>query len=211
MKFIKTDDGSYTGWNDQYEEHYHSTTGALEEALRKYFEPLQLQDGAQILDFCFGLGYNSAVAMKNCRDLNITALELDKNIVDAIKLLDYPVEYENTFNYLKLLSSELSVIDNHGNRLDLIIGDATEEIKILKDASMDYVFFDPFSPGKQPEMWSEEVFRNIFRILKTGGKLATYSCAGRVRRNMKAVGFIVVDGPRVGRRSPSTIAIKEDN
>ena len=34
--------------------------------------------------------------------------------------------------------------------------------------------------------------------------LATYSCAGIVRRNLKEVGFKVKDGPIVGRWAPGT-------
>ena len=45
--------------------------------------------------------------------------------------------------------------------------------------------------------------------MKKESKLATYSCAGQVRRNLKEVGFKIKDGPCVGRRAPSTIAIKK--
>ena len=45
--------------------------------------------------------------------------------------------------------------------------------------------------------------------MKSGARLATYSCAGKVRRALTEVGFEVIDGPIVGRRSPSTIAIKK--
>ena len=58
------------------------------------------------------------------------------------------------------------------------------------------------------EMWTEELFKEVYRVMKKNGKLSTYSCARVVRDNMKKAGFIVKDGPIVGRRSPSTIAIK---
>ena len=57
-------------------------------------------------------------------------------------------------------------------------------------------------------MWSEEIFQKIYNKMKSEAKLSTYSCAGRVRKNMISAGFKVIDGPVVGRRSPATIAIK---
>ena len=41
------------------------------------------------------------------------------------------------------------------------------------------------------------------------GILTTYSCARQVRENLKKAGFIVKDGPCVGRRAPATIALKD--
>ena len=73
----------------------------------------------------------------------------------------------------------------------------------------DAVFFDPFSPKKVPDMWEKEFFKDIFDAMKNNSILATYSCARVVRDNLKAVGFKVEDGPKIGRRSPSTLAIKE--
>jgi tRNA U34 5-methylaminomethyl-2-thiouridine-forming methyltransferase MnmC len=75
----------------------------------------------------------------------------------------------------------------------------------------DFVFFDPFSPKKCPELWTEEVFGDVFRIMKFDGMLATYSCARKVRDAMKSVGFEVKDGPKVKRWAPSTLAFKNES
>ena len=53
------------------------------------------------------------------------------------------------------------------------------------------------------------LFSDIYSLMKKESKLATYSCAGQVRRNLKEVGFEIKDGPCVGRRAPSTIGIKK--
>jgi tRNA U34 5-methylaminomethyl-2-thiouridine-forming methyltransferase MnmC len=44
--------------------------------------------------------------------------------------------------------------------------------------------------------------------MKEGAKLSTYSYARWIRNNLKNAGFEVLDGPILGRRSPSTIALK---
>jgi tRNA U34 5-methylaminomethyl-2-thiouridine-forming methyltransferase MnmC len=43
--------------------------------------------------------------------------------------------------------------------------------------------------------------------MKKGAMMSTYSCARIVRDNLKNAGFEVKNGPIIGRRSPSTIAI----
>jgi tRNA U34 5-methylaminomethyl-2-thiouridine-forming methyltransferase MnmC len=43
--------------------------------------------------------------------------------------------------------------------------------------------------------------------MEKGAILATYSCAGQVKRNLKEAGFEIKDGPVVGRRAPGTIAV----
>ena len=61
----------------------------------------------------------------------------------------------------------------------------------------DVVYFDAFSPDAQPELWSEEVFLNIYQLMKEGGVLTTYCAKGDVRRAMLAAGFRVekLQGP----------------
>jgi tRNA U34 5-methylaminomethyl-2-thiouridine-forming methyltransferase MnmC len=53
------------------------------------------------------------------------------------------------------------------------------------------VFFDAFSPEKQPEMWSEEQFRKIYNHCNDSAVLTTYCAKGIVRRAMQVVGFAV--------------------
>ena len=61
----------------------------------------------------------------------------------------------------------------------------------------DVVFFDAFSPDAQPELWTEEVFRNVYGLMKEGGVMTTYCAKGDVRRAMLEAGFKVekLQGP----------------
>ncbi len=63
--------------------------------------------------------------------------------------------------------------------------------------SFDVVFFDAFSPDAQPELWTEEVFKNLYALMKEGGVMTTYCAKGDVRRAMLAAGFKVekLQGP----------------
>lgn len=208
MKFIKTQDGSYTVFNETADEHYHSISGALEEAFEKHVNAIGVEDGFHILDFCFGLGYNSIAAIKNHNNLKIIGLENDLEIVKALKNLKVPEEIQTELDAFRDISEKLEITDLNNNTIRLIIGDALRTIDELPNDYFDRVFFDPFSPQKQPEMWSEEIFQKVFNKMKSGGKLSTYSCAKWIRNNMQNAGFKVFDGPVVGRKSPATIGVK---
>ena len=208
MKFIKTKDSSFTVFNERYQEHYHTLSGAMEEAFEKHVNAISVEDGFHILDFCFGLGYNSIAAIKGHKNLNIVGLENDIEIIKAIKNLTVPKEIEKEFSAFRNLAKKNEITDENNNTIKLILGNAVHTIEQLPEDLYDRVFFDPFSPQKQPEMWSKEVFKKVFAVMKPGAKLSTYSCAKTVRQNMIAAGFNVLDGPAIGRKSPATIAKK---
>jgi tRNA U34 5-methylaminomethyl-2-thiouridine-forming methyltransferase MnmC len=208
MKLVKTQDGSFTVFNEAANEHYHSISGALEEAFEKHVNAIGVEGGFCILDFCFGLGYNSIAATKNHNNLHIIGLENDIEIVKTIQTLEVPEEIKTEFDAFRNLAEKMEITDSNNNTIKLIIGDALQTISYFPGNFFDRVFFDPFSPSKQPEMWSEEIFQKVFSKMKSGGKLSTYSCAKWIRANMKSAGFTVIDGPRVGRKSPATIGVK---
>ncbi len=208
MRFVKTNDGSVTAYNEEHHDHYHSLSGAMEEAFEKHVHPLGLRDGMHILDFCFGLGYNSIAACSEASNLRITGLEIDEEIVAAIARMPVPPQLDAAYAPFRHLATTRSATDTKNNRITLLLGDARKTVLHLPPLSFDRVYFDAFAPQKQPELWTVEVFAAVWSTMKPGGLLSTYSCAKWVRANMVAVGFEVRDGPRIGRRSPATIAEK---
>ena len=203
MKLVQTKDKSYTFFNEEYQEIYHSQTGALEEAQQKYIEPLGVKDNQVILDICFGLGYNTFAAIENAKHLKIIALEKDPKVLEDLQTLDI----KGNYNIIKKVAKDYYYKDDN-YEIKLILGPAEETIKKVKE-KFDIVFLDPFAPRNNPELWTEEFFKEIYSRMKKGAKLATYSCARKIRDNLKSAGFKVINGPNVGRRGPSTNAIKE--
>lgn len=201
MQLIKTKDNSNTFYSEEYKEYFHSLTGAFEEALKKYTLATKLKDREKILDICFGLGYNTFVAVKNFKNLKITALEKNENVLKELQEL----EIEN-FDFIKKTAKEHYYKDERCE-IRLIVGDATKTIDSVYE-NFDVVFHDPFSVRVNPELWTEEFFKKVFERMNKGGRLATYSCARVVRDNLKKAGFLVYDIEPVGRRGPSTLALK---
>ena len=96
---ILTKDGSYSLRSVFFQENFHSLLGALEETKVKFTAPSDLQrfkgKSLNVLDICFGLGYNSASLLneliKQKSYLNLYALEIDK------KPLEYSLSNESFF------------------------------------------------------------------------------------------------------------------
>lgn len=204
MERIITSDGSVTLYSKEYREYYHTKSGAIEEAFEKYVKPCNLKPGAVILDIGFGLGYNILAAMYSVKKIRIISLEKDENVLKEVQNINVPGNLETDYGIVKKAAKNLHYKDDDVE-IEIVLGDAVETVKILKER-FDAVFLDPFSPLKNPELWTEEFFRDVKSLMKKGAVLATYSYARAVRENLAKAGFIVKDGPIVGRRSPSIIA-----
>jgi len=59
------------------------------------------------------------------------------------------------------------------------------------ESRFDLVYWDAFAPTAQPELWTADVFREVFAWMKPGGIWVTYSAKGAVRRALQSVGLEV--------------------
>ncbi len=93
--------------------------------------------------------------------------------------------------------SDLSDLSDSCFNSQLFIAKGSKTFGSTFNTQYDVVYFDAFSPDAQPELWSEEVFRNVYALMKTGGVLMTYCAKGDVRRAMLTAGFKVekLQGP----------------
>jgi tRNA U34 5-methylaminomethyl-2-thiouridine-forming methyltransferase MnmC len=220
MRQVITKDGSITYFNEQFQEHYHSTSGAIEEALKKFAMPLEpyleKKDNVIVLDVCFGLGYTSAAFVEyyaeRFKHIEIVCLEIDKAIVE--KMLDLKTQF-SCYTLFKEFAMALmhnatqfeSSFKGTKVSFSMFWGDASETIKQVK--KVDAVLFDPFSPKKHPELWSKDFLQNVKNVMSPGSALTTYSCAKTFRDTLRELNFQVVNGPCVGRKAPSTIAVNQ--
>lgn len=69
-------------------------------------------------------------------------------------------------------------------------------------------YFDGFSPAKNPDMWSAEVFARAFALTRPGGTFSTYTSAGWVRRNLLDAGWVVDKVRGFGNKREMLIGIK---
>ncbi|MFQ2148994.1 bifunctional tRNA (5-methylaminomethyl-2-thiouridine)(34)-methyltransferase MnmD/FAD-dependent 5-carboxymethylaminomethyl-2-thiouridine(34) oxidoreductase MnmC [Aeromonas jandaei] len=77
-------------------------------------------------------------------------------------------------------------------RLDLWLGDIKDMMPQLPhhaDGLVDAWYLDGFSPAKNPEMWTQVLFDGLARLARPAATIATFTCAGFVRRGLIAAGF----------------------
>ncbi|MCY4674759.1 MAG: tRNA (5-methylaminomethyl-2-thiouridine)(34)-methyltransferase MnmD [Bacteroidetes bacterium] len=214
LEILTTRDGSRTLYSRQYQQSFHSVHGALTEARHVFLEGsgteelLKTQQEVSVLEIGFGTGLNwliTALAARRYR-VRLTYTALDKQIPSAelLSQLDYgdligaPSLAATIEEWRKTFSNEVpygtyNLPHEYNSTLQLSLGEATEAI--LPDRSYDSIYFDAFDPGANPELWVPEFFRQLYKALRDGGCLATYSVAGHVRRALTASGFSVVRQP----------------
>ena len=83
--------------------------------------------------------------------------------------------------------------------LDLHFGDSAERLSRL-DGRVDAWFLDGFAPSKNPDMWQPALFEAMAVRSHCGATFATFTCAGFVKRGLKAAGFAWEKVPGFGRK-----------
>ena len=196
---VLTGDGSYSLRSVFFQDNFHSSLGALEETKLKFTVPSDLhrfQDRSlNVLDICFGLGYNSASLLSELNKqksyLNWYALEIDKR----------PLEYSlRNKSFLKLWDPKVKKIFESLYRKDyfedrffkcnILWGDAREKINIIPSAiKFDLIYLDGFSPPKCPQVWTFEFLSKVKEKLNPQGYLITYSSSAAVRKTLRNLGL----------------------
>ncbi|WP_193216274.1 bifunctional tRNA (5-methylaminomethyl-2-thiouridine)(34)-methyltransferase MnmD/FAD-dependent 5-carboxymethylaminomethyl-2-thiouridine(34) oxidoreductase MnmC [Buttiauxella massiliensis] len=96
--------------------------------------------------------------------------------------------------------------------LDLWFGDINELIPQLDDTlnnQVDAWFLDGFAPSKNPDMWTPQLFNAMAKFARTGSTLATFTCAGFVRRGLIDAGFAMTKTKGFGRKREMLVGVME--
>ena len=206
-EFVITKDGSHTIYLPEMDEHYHSTHGAIQESMHIYINQGLLQitkKEVSILEIGFGTGLNAYLtfAFSDTKKLNINYFSIEKYPlaeIDFLKL-NYPEnifpEYSDVFekihraewNSVVKISPEFSMQKVHADLLSFEFNSLSQ---------FDLVYYDAFAPGKQPEMWTDEIIQKVASTVKKDGILVTYCAKGSVRRAFSAADFVMerIPGP----------------
>lgn len=210
MKLEQTADGSYTLYVPELDEHYHSVKGALTES-QHIFIDMGLKhasiDSPHILEIGLGTGLNCILTLleaeESQRHVHYTGIERYPLNEEIIRKLDYPSiignKHENKYLAIHQAPWEEDIQLSPWFTLHKIEGDFTH---YTFEKKYDIIYFDAFAPEKQPEMWEQSLFDNLYNVLNGGGILTTYCAKGVVRRMLQTAGFKVerLPGPPGGKR-----------
>ncbi|MFN4288476.1 MAG: tRNA (5-methylaminomethyl-2-thiouridine)(34)-methyltransferase MnmD [Brevundimonas sp.] len=86
-----------------------------------------------------------------------------------------------------------------GTTVDVAIGDVGWALEQWQGGA-DGWMLDGFSPARNPAMWSESTLRAVTQRSRPGARLATFTVAGQVRRDLAALGWQVEKKPGFGRK-----------
>lgn len=200
---VETGDGSFTLRNERFGATYHAVQGATEESrhvfinngLLPFSEAYQKKE-YRILEIGFGTGLNAFLTFLYAKEKGMSidyhAVELYPVPAEVVKQLNFTRNHspgdqsvfyrmhEQPWNEKAALSRTFQLI----KYLSGIEG-------FCSDSRFDLIYFDAFSPKEQPELWTEDIFRNMHSLLREEGMLVTYCAQGQMKRNMKAAGFTV--------------------
>mgnify|MGYP000468764379 CR=1 FL=1 len=205
-EIVITADGSSTIHLPDWGENYHSSHGAIQESNHVFIDKgLSVIENSEvsILEIGFGTGLNCFLTFLKAKEKSIS--------INYVGIEAFPVTQEESkhLNYVSELNvnDELPVFE----MLHQISWEEKHQIsdtfflekrkQFFKDIDavdqFDLVYFDAFGAEYQPELWTVDIFKTMFKAMKQNGVLVTYCAKGSVRRAMQEVGFSVerLEGP----------------
>jgi tRNA U34 5-methylaminomethyl-2-thiouridine-forming methyltransferase MnmC len=216
-KIIPTEDESVSLYLKEYDQAMHSLSGAYQESLLKHVRPsmiCRMPSGDRlVLDVGFGIGYNVLALLveyfsgQATGHLTVISLEKDENLLPFMDMISFNDTRDEYYGAIQM-SYRNGEYSSGRFTLRMLKGDARKSLLSLDPLSFDAVFHDPFSPAKNPELWTVDFFNKIYAVMKPGALLTTYSSAKHIRRAFLDAGFFISSGPSVGRKREGTIASK---
>jgi tRNA U34 5-methylaminomethyl-2-thiouridine-forming methyltransferase MnmC len=206
---ITTLEGTKTIHIPEWNETYHSRHGIMQEAEHVFIshglDQIKTSE-ISILEMGFGTGLNAFLTLFKAmeKDLTVQYYTLEKYPLnkEEINELQYGalVDNKKAEEYYQVLhqadwEQEIRICENFTFtkfKADFL------ELRNLPINDINLIYFDAFGSRVQPELWVEDIFKQIFDCMVPGGLLTTYSSKGSARRAMQSVGFKVekLSGPQ---------------
>jgi queuine tRNA-ribosyltransferase len=200
----------------------HPIGGPLLEAERLYVTAARLEQRLRapdprpvvLLDIGLGAGSNAAAAVRLRESLpaelrQLSIVSIDKSRA-ALKLALEP-EHAAEFGWTSSTANIARTLVNEGAYASARIDWQLREADILETLAReladcaDIVFWDPFSPGANPELWTLAAFRALRRVCRPGATVHTYSGATAVRSALLLADFRVGIGEKIAAGKHATI------
>jgi tRNA U34 5-methylaminomethyl-2-thiouridine-forming methyltransferase MnmC len=208
---VETADGSLTLRHPGHAETYHSSAGAETEARELYVQRSGITAAfdqgrkASVLDVGLGLAYNATatfdawVSHPGPGSLSIYSLEHNHDLIRV--LVDGRARWTAGWSASRLaLISSLRQQESGWSAeyrhptadavliWKILVGEAHDTLALCP-GGFDFVWQDPFSPEKNPAMWSEAWFSMLRKHCGDDAVLMSYSVARIVRDALAASGW----------------------
>jgi tRNA U34 5-methylaminomethyl-2-thiouridine-forming methyltransferase MnmC len=216
-ELITTQDGSHTLKSSRFNATYHSVNGAVDESKHVFIANglvrrlnSKPQQNLNVLEIGFGTGLNAYLSLLKSKELGISlryhTIEAFPISSEQASLLNYCDEKDREC-FMQLHTCEWhkeQAVSNH-----FYLTKYQQPLEQFETAQrFDLVYFDAFSPGEQPELWTKEILEKVCGLLNSGGLLVTYCARGQVKRDLKALGLMVKALPGASGKREMTVAEK---
>jgi tRNA U34 5-methylaminomethyl-2-thiouridine-forming methyltransferase MnmC len=223
---VKLPGGGHSIHSLAHHETFHPVVGPVAEAEALYLrqldicERIQRQPGEFVIwDIGLGAAANALTVLRATRTLpcSIHLLSFDHTLeplrfaLQHTGALTYLIEYEKQLQSL-LRDREIVFQDGKQNvRWEVQVADFPTLLRqplARGFAKPHAIMFDAFSPAKNPAMWTQPLFANIFDLLDPNRPCAlpTYSRSTLLRVTLLLAGFFVGVGHATGKKEETTIA-----
>lgn len=225
-QLVRLANGEHTLFSASYGEKMHPGLGPVAEADLLYVRQLQIarrlaaQRGEFVIwDIGLGAAANALAVLRATRDLTgeLRVVSFDNTgepLAFALKnapALGYLAGYEAPVARL-LADRQVEFANGHLHvRWEFHLGDFPAWLahqSAAVPAAPHAIFFDAFSPAKNPAMWTLPVLANLHRALDPARPcaLTTYSRSTMIRATFLLAGFFVGVGHASGMKEETTIA-----
>lgn len=199
-EIFQTLDGSTTIHLPDWNESYHSKHGAIQEAYHVFIQNGLLTFNNQpisILEIGFGTGLNAFItyieSKKSNQKIDYYGVEAYPISADEILQMNFVSELNAAAEsevFKRMHECDLEIINQISPLFSLTKRKQFFE-QIDDEDKFDLIYFDAFGYRVQPDLWSTEIFRKMYKSLKSKGTLVTYAARGVVKRSLIEVGFKV--------------------
>lgn len=216
IEIRQTADGSKTLYLPGLDETYHSSHGAMQEAMHVFIQHGlafigQEKKSISVFEMGFGTGLNALLtaqwAEQHSCSIRYIGIELHPIPKDIWQQMDYVQEVLERERYSNIMAAEwgeYQVIEPNFQ-----LKKVEEDILGLQLVEqVDLIYFDAFGPRAQSEMWDLPVLTKMYERLNPGGVFVTYCAQGQMKRNLKSLGFSLESLPGPPGKREMTRAIK---
>jgi len=202
LSVTATEDGSKTIYSEHFGEHYHSKFGAVSESQHVFINAGYLfadVNPVSVLEISFGTGLNAWLTLQQANKLKRHTHYETIELYPIDEATVHELSDDGVFRTLHTAPWEQPI---EISPWFVLYKRKNDLLQIVFPGKYDIVYFDAFSPTVQPEMWSRDVFANIYEAMNANAILTTYCVRGEVRRTMQSAGFSVerLPGPTGGKR-----------